>query len=408
MNPTIYSLDDHQIPLGSVDPDALRVVGSLQKAGHVAYIVGGGVRDLLLQQRPKDYDISTSAKPEEIKDLFRSQCLLIGRRFRLAHIRCGRKVLEVSTFRSGDPESDQLIVRDNEWGSPEQDVMRRDFTINGLFYDPASQTVIDYVGGYPDLQKKYLRTIGQPFLRFKQDPVRMIRLIKFQARFGFEVDPDAKVALAECRPEIMKSSQARIFEEILRMLESGASQAFLQLMNESGFLEHLMPPFSDFLETPAGEDVFSYLAEVDTRTRTTKPLDRGVLLSCLIFPLLQKFLQNRFIDRGKIPHLGEIQHETYQVISTLFQPFFLIPRKLRMKITSILTSQFRMTPYEKRAGRRPRIPRDPDFPLALEFLDLRTCLEPALKNILETWQEAFMHPAHRRHPQRKHPPRHAS
>ena len=401
MNPTVYNQEEHQIPLTAVDPDALRVVSNLQRAGHVAYIVGGGVRDLLLQQRPKDYDISTSAKPEEIKDLFRSQCLLIGRRFRLAHIRAGRKILEVSTFRSGDPESDQLIVRDNEWGSPEQDVLRRDFTINGLFYDPSTETVIDYVGGYLDLQKKYLRTIGLPFLRFKQDPVRMIRLIKFQARFGFEVDPEARVALTECRPEIMKSSQARIFEEFLRMLESGAAASFVKLMNETGFLEHLMPPFSDFLETPEGGDVFSYLQEVDTRTKKTT-LDRGVLVSCLIFPFLQKHLQIHFIDRGKIPHLGEIHQETHDVISTIFQPFFLIPRKLRMKINSILTSQFRMTPYEKRMGKRPRIPRDPDFPLALEFLDLRTCLEPALKNIWEAWQDAYLHPVRKRHPSKKY------
>jgi poly(A) polymerase len=401
MNPKIYILDDHQIPLSAVDPDALRVVSTLQKAGHVAFIVGGGVRDLLLQQRPKDYDISTSAKPEEIKDIFRSQCLLIGRRFRLAHIRYGRKVLEVSTFRSGDPESDQLIVRDNEWGSPEQDVMRRDFTINGLFYDPATQTIIDYVGGYPDLQKKYLRTIGQPFLRFKQDPVRMIRLIKFQARFGFEVDPDARVALAECRLEIMKSSQARIFEELLRMLESGAAESFMRLMNETGFLEHLMPAFSDFLETPEGGDVFSYLQEIDSRTKKTS-LDRGLLLSCLVFPFLQKHLQVHFIDRGRIPHLGEIQNEAHDAISVIFHPFFLIPRKLRMKIISILTSQFRMTPYEKRVGKRPRIPRDPDFLLALEFLDLRTCLEPALKDIWETWQDVYLHPARKRHHPRKH------
>ncbi|HEX4838814.1 MAG TPA: polynucleotide adenylyltransferase PcnB [Rhabdochlamydiaceae bacterium] len=400
MNPKVYLLDDHQIPLTAVDADALRVVQNLQKAGHVAYIVGGGVRDLLLQQRPKDYDISTSAKPEEIKDLFRSQCLLIGRRFRLAHIRCGRKVLEVSTFRSGDPESDQLIVRDNEWGSPEQDVLRRDFTINGLFYDPSNQTVIDYVGGYLDLQKKYLRTIGQPFLRFKQDPVRMIRLIKFQARFGFDVDPDARVALAECRLEIMKSSQARIFEELLRMLESGAAEPFMRLMNETGFLEHLMPAFSDFLETPEGGDVFSYLQEVDTRTKKID-LDRGLLLSCLVFPFLQKWLQTRYIDRNRIPHLGEIQNETHNVISTLFHPFFLIPRKLRMKIISTLSSQFRMTPYEKRTGKRPRIPRDPDFPLALEFLDLRACLEPALKEIWETWQDVYLHPR-KRHPHKKH------
>jgi poly(A) polymerase len=406
MNPTLYEINDHQIPLSALDPDALRVVNALQKAGHVAYIVGGGVRDLLLGRKPKDYDISTSARPEEIKDLFRSQCLLIGRRFRLAHIRVGRKILEVSTFRSGDPQSDQLIVRDNEWGTPEQDVLRRDFTINGLFYDPATHTVIDFVGGYPDLQKKYLRTIGQPFLRFKQDPVRMIRLIKFQARFGFDIDPDARIALAECRIEIMKSSQARIFEEILRMLESGSSESFIRLMNESGFLEHLMPPLADFLETPEGADVYSYLQEIDSRTKDTT-LDRGVLLSCLAFPFLQKHLQTHFIDRGKVPHLGEIQQEIHDVISTLFHPFFLLPRKLRMKIVSIVASQYRMTPFEKRPGKRPRIPRDPDFPLALEFLDIRTCLEPALKATWEAWQDAYLHPPRKRHFHRKHPPRHA-
>ena len=383
----------HQIPLDSVDPDALRVVSVLQKAGHVAYIVGGGVRDLLLGRHPKDYDISTSARPEELKALFRSHCILIGRRFRLAHIRCGKKVLEVSTFRSGDNESDQLIFRDNEWGTPEQDVLRRDFTVNGLFYDPATETVIDYVGGFPDLQKKYLRTIGQPFLRFKQDPVRMIRLIKFQARFGFGVDPEAKIALADCRLEIMKSSQARVLEEILRMLESGAASAFMRLMNENGFLEHLMPTLSAFLEKPEGSEIFSYLQEVDSRT-LQEPLDRSILLSCLIFPLLQSHLKTRFLDRGKVPHLGEIQQETHMTISDLFQPFFLIPRKLKMKITSLITSQYRMTPFEPRHAKKPRIPRDPEFPLALQFLMLRNCLEPALTHICQTWEEAYKEVKH--------------
>jgi poly(A) polymerase len=399
MDPDVYDFDSHKISLEAIDSDALRCVETLQRAGHLAYIVGGGVRDLLLNQRPKDYDISTSAKPEEIKDLFRSHCLLIGRRFRLAHIRYGKKVMEVSTFRSGSNESDQLILRDNEWGSPEQDALRRDFTINGLFYDPSNQVVIDYVKGYPDIQKKYLRTIGQPFLRFKQDPVRMIRLIKFQARFGFEIDPDAKVALAECRLEIMKSSQARIFEELLRMLESGAAETFIRLMNEHGFLEHLMPPLATILEHPGGADIYAYLQEIDTRS----DLDRGILLSCLIFPFLQQHLQTHFIDRGKSPHLGEIHQETHNVISTIFQPFFVLPRKLRMKIVSIMTAQFRMTPFEKRHKHRIRIPRDPDFPLALEFLDLRTCLEPALKTTWEEWQDAYLHPPrkrpthHRRH-----------
>lgn len=388
MHPTHYEPSVHQIPLSNVDSDALQVVERLQKAGHVAYIVGGGVRDLLLKRKPKDYDISTSAKPEEIKALFRSQCLLIGRRFRLAHIRYGKKILEVSTFRAGNNESDELIFRDNEWGTPEQDVLRRDFTVNGLFYDPATELVIDYVGGFSDLQKKYLRTIGQPFLRFKQDPVRMIRLIKFQARFGFDVDPEAKIALAECRLDILKSSQARILEELLRMLESGAATSFIRLMNETGFLEHLMPALSNFLDTKEGTEVFSYLQEVDSRAQQEN-LDRSVLLSCLIFPFLQSYLKIHYLDRDRTPHLGEIHQETHRAILTLFHPFFLIPRKLKMKITSIMLGQYRMTPLEKRHAKKIRIPKDPDFPLAIKFLEIRNCLEPALTSICHDWQEAL-------------------
>src|SRR6185503_17825507 len=209
-----YSFEEHGLSLQHIDLDALYVMEKLRAAGFVAYLVGGSVRDLLLNQKPKDFDISTSAQPEEIKKLFRN-CILIGRRFRLAHIRFGKKTLEVSTFRSGATESDELIVRDNVWGSPEEDATRRDFTINGLFYDPATQEVIDYVDGYDDLQKKTLRTIGQPYIRFRQDPVRMLRLLKFQARFGFNVDSPSQIALVECRAEIVKSAPARILEELL-------------------------------------------------------------------------------------------------------------------------------------------------------------------------------------------------
>ena len=161
MSPKIYQSDQHTLDRNQCDPNSLKVIQTLQQAGHVAYLVGGSVRDLLLKSKPKDYDISTSARPEEIKSLFRSQCLLIGRRFRLAHIRFGRKVFEVSTFRAGDTDSAELIVRDNVWGTPEQDVLRRDFTINGLFYDPSTETIIDFVDGYADLRKNYLRTIDR-------------------------------------------------------------------------------------------------------------------------------------------------------------------------------------------------------------------------------------------------------
>jgi poly(A) polymerase len=395
MTQKFYPYNEHKLDIEKIDPDALYVMERLRSAGFTAYLVGGSVRDLLLNQTPKDYDISTSAKPEEIKQLFRNS-ILIGRRFRLAHIRFGKKILEVSTFRSGSNEADTLIVRDNEWGSPEEDALRRDFTINSLFYDPAEQLIIDYVGGYPDIQKKYLRTIGQPFLRFKQDPVRMIRLLKFQARFGFEVDPDARIALLDCRSEIIKSSQARILEEILRMLESGASEAFIRLMTEHGVLQLLLPALGSFLETEEGDETYAYLHEIDAIFQETKTLslERPVLLCASLFSFLQRHLKLHFLDRERIPHLGEVFRESHAVLDQVFHPFFVLPRRLRVTMIAILTSQYRMTPFEKRRSPRLRIPNDPDFPLALKFLEIRTRLEPALQTTWEEWKAQYVEPSH--------------
>ncbi len=402
MSQKTYPFDKHRLNIDKVDPDALYVMEKLRANGHTAYLVGGSVRDLLLDKKPKDFDISTSAEPEQIKQLFRN-CILIGRRFRLAHIRFGKKILEVSTFRSGDTEKDELIIRDNKWGTPEEDVLRRDFTINGLFYDPASQEVIDYVGGYPDLQKKVLRTIGQPFIRFRQDPVRMLRLIKFQARFGFDVDPAARIALLECRQEIVKSSPARIQEELLRMLESGASESFFRLLAEHGFMHLMMPAFGEFMESPESEDVFAYLKEVDTTfhdaTRTS--LSRPVLLSCLVYPLMEKRIQTRYVSREKFPHLGEISKEASEQIDDVFLPFFHLSRRMKGCLVSILTSQYRLTPLEKKKGRRIRVPNDPEFHESLQFFEVRCALEPALQTTWQEWKDAMQAPPQHRPRQRR-------
>ena len=390
MEQKTYPFEQHGLSVKQVDLDALYVMEKLRASGFTAYLVGGSVRDLLLHQKPKDFDISTSAEPEEIRKIFRN-CILIGRRFRLAHIRFGKKTLEVSTFRSGLIESDELILRDNVWGSPEEDAMRRDFTINGLFYDPATQAIIDYVEGYPDLQKKLLRSIGQPYLRFKQDPVRMLRLLKFQARFGFEVDPTSQIALLECRAEIVKSAPARILEELLRMLESGASEQFFRLMTDHGLLHLMMPAFGEFMESSNGEDVLSYLKEIDTTFHETgrpKP-DRSALLACLIFPILEKRIDTRFTfaSREKIPHLGEIYSEVQDQIDEVFRPFLQLPRRLRISLASILTSQYRLTPLDKKKKQRVRIPNDPDFGNALKFFEVRACLQPALQQTWAEWNE---------------------
>ncbi len=402
MQQKIYPAEEHGLPLDQVDREALYVMEKLRAAGYTAYLVGGSVRDLLLGKKPKDFDISTSAEPEEIKRLFRN-CILIGRRFRLAHIRFGKKIIEVATFRSGDLESTDLVIRDNKWGSPEEDVMRRDFTINGLFYEPASQTIIDYVGGYPDIQRRYLRTIGQPFVRFKQDPVRMIRLLKFQARFGLDVDPDARIALLECRHEILKSSSARVLEELLRMLELGSACSFFRLMTEHGLLQLMLPALAEFLEKDEGQEIYASLQEVDvTFHEPPAPLlERPVLVSCLLWPIFQRRILTRYEDRGKHPHLGEIYQESIDLIDEIFHTFFQVSRRLRIGMASVLTSQFRLTPLEKRRGRHLRVPHDPDFPLALEFLKVRASLEPGLQKVVEEWSEVLSTPVEARPKKRR-------
>jgi poly(A) polymerase len=394
----------HGLDVVAFDLDALNVIRKLRDAGFSAYFVGGCIRDLLLKHAPKDFDISTSAKPEDIKRIFRN-CILIGRRFRLAHLRFTQgKVLEVSTFRSGDNEADTLITRDNLWGSEEEDVMRRDFTINGLFFDSETEMIIDYVDGYKDLQDHCLKTIGPPFVRFKQDPVRMIRCLKFQARFGLIVDEDTKQALIECRKEIVKSSQARILEELLRMLESGASKEFFHLMTKFGLLEILLPTLAHFLEHKEGQEIYDFLDEADLLLKEphTPLLSRAVLLSSMVFPLLNQHLTAHIQKKERSLHLGQVQKEAALIIDQIFQPFFILPKRIKGSMVSLLTTQYRLTPLENKAPGKIRIPRTPDFSLALDFLKLRARLEPALKVVLDAWSEVFRNlpdePAPRRHP----------
>lgn len=386
--PTIYTSQDHHIRNNLIDPNALSVLRKLHEAGHTAYLVGGGVRDLLMRQKPKDFDISTSALPEEIKKIFRN-CILIGRRFRLAHIRFGRQIIEVSTFRAGDPTEEELIVRDNLWGSPEEDVMRRDFTINGLFYDPIDHKIIDYVGGFEDLKNHTLRTIGDPLVRFKQDPVRMIRMQKFRARYGFFVDKQELAALETCRDEIQKSAPARVLEEIFRMLESGSSEPFFRLLVESQILHLLFPRLAKYFHEETGETLYHYLRAVDSmNTRGHyQVLDRSILTAALLFPILDRAIHTEFETP---PNLGEIIEMTYSLIDQLlFQSFSHFPRKLRIGAHAILHLQYRLTPLGKKKHPRHRIIKQKSFPHALTFLKLRSLVQPSLFKSYEYWKRIY-------------------
>ena len=259
----------------------------------MAYLVGGGVRDLLLERQPKDFDIGTSAHPQQVRKLFRN-CFIVGRRFRLAHVRFGRKVVEVSTFRkAAEPEGgDTLIHRDNTFGTPEEDAFRRDFTVNALFYDIANFSVIDWVHGIEDLIDRVIRTIGDPAVRFREDPVRMLRAVALAARLDFTIDPDTAEALRALRGEIVRSSSARILEEFYKILRQGRSRRTFEMLHEYGLLAYILPE-ADQAISRGREALLGSLARLDahrqaglaTPDQLTNPLLMGSLLVPLGVPL---------------------------------------------------------------------------------------------------------------------------
>lgn len=389
MQPKTYDFEKHLISPEKIDKHAYYVIEKLKASGHLAYLVGGSVRDLLLKERPKDFDISTSAKPEEIKKIFKRNCILIGRRFRLAHVRFGRKIIEVSTFRAGDTEDSSLIIHDNIWGTPEEDVLRRDFTINGLFYDTEKQLVIDYVGGFTDAKNKLLRTIGKAKTRFIQDPVRMLRLIKFKARFDFEIEKETLEALASCREEIKKSSPSRILEEVLRMLESGTSENFFKYLQKYNLLELLFPKISEKINS--NKLIFPLLNQADIFVKKHYPEnpDRSILLSCILYPLLDDRIKNIYDEKTNF-HLGIIGSEAKSLIHDIFLPSFHLPKKIKAKIISIISNQFRFTPIKQHKKKRIRIPKDPFFNLSLKFFQLRCNLSLNLFKIYTKWNSELI------------------
>jgi poly(A) polymerase len=305
--PVIIARDAHSISRKQIDPDALKVLYRLHQSNYIAYLVGGSVRDLLLGRRPKDFDVGTSAHPYQIKKLFRN-CWIIGRRFRLAHVRFGTKTIEVATFRrpvtaeelAGPEESqteapvtgsdlveepDRLVHRDNTFGTPEEDAFRRDFTINALFYDIATFSIIDYTGGLDDLRAGLVRCIGDPAERFREDPVRMLRAVAMAARLGFRIDGPIDQAIAGTRGEIARSAPARLIEEFYKLLRSGSSEQAFRMMADRKLLE----PVAHQLQSHADSRLWRSLSALDAYRRRfddiPDTLTNAILLGSLIVPL---------------------------------------------------------------------------------------------------------------------------
>ncbi len=309
MVPTTVPRSDHPVSRQHIDDDALKVMHRLQQHDYETYLVGGGVRDLLLDRRPKDFDLGTSAHPQQIKKLFRN-CWIIGRRFRLAHIKFGDKTLEVATFRKQlPPETDteraareaererakreaertgtrpkRFIPRDNTFGTAEEDAFRRDFTINALFYDASTRAILDYVGGMEDIRRRTIRSIGDPNERFIEDPVRMLRAVVLAARLDLTIDPAVQTAIRKHRGEIVHSSPARLVEELYKIGRSGSAERIIHDLGEAGLLRHIAPE----LDKARAQPLARSLAALDHYRRqhedSPPTLSNPILLGTMVAP----------------------------------------------------------------------------------------------------------------------------
>ncbi|HEY3053731.1 MAG TPA: polynucleotide adenylyltransferase PcnB, partial [Thermoanaerobaculia bacterium] len=284
----VVDRSDHPISRRQIPENVLKVLYRLHRSGYRAYLCGGSVRDLLMQRTPKDFDIATDAHPSEIRRLFRNS-RIIGRRFRLAHVMFQDMIVEVATFRReperGTEENAEILVTDdNTFGSPLQDARRRDFTINGLFYNIADFSVIDYVGGLDDIHESRVRVIGDPDVRFREDPVRMMRAIEFASRLRFDIEPATYDAILRHRGEILKASAPRVSEEILELLRRGWSRGAFRLMVDSGLLEPLLPEVYSAIANDRAPYFWKMLEVLDRTVQSGRKISDPVLLSVLLLP----------------------------------------------------------------------------------------------------------------------------
>ena len=379
--PIVIPPSEHGISDTDISGGALKVLQVLTDAGHSAYLVGGGVRDLLLGLRPKDFDVATAATPDTVRDLFRS-CRLIGRRFRLAQVRIGRETIEVATFRAGFDESaadpdhvrvDGRIVRDNVYGTLEEDAWRRDFTVNCLYYDHRERTVIDFTGGYADVRDRRLRLIGSAAERYREDPVRMLRAVRFAGKLGFDLDSDTSRAIYDLAPLIEDMPPARLYEEAVKLFMGGAGRANYELLRRYGLFGHLFPETEACIEAEfdgigvAGAMAGNALASTDTRIRSGRPVTPGFLFAALLWgPVLhdaEACTARGMSDAQAFDAAGadaierQIQHVS-------------LPRRFSLMVREIWKLQPRLVNRRGR-GAANRLLAHPRFRAAYDFLMLR-------------------------------------
>ncbi|HVL36458.1 MAG TPA: polynucleotide adenylyltransferase PcnB [Burkholderiales bacterium] len=380
--------DKHGLAREAITPAAAKVCATLREAGYSGYVVGGAVRDLLLGITPKDFDVATDARPEQIKPLFR-RAIIIGRRFRLVHVMLGGETVEVSTFRAADPQTAEMdehgrVLRDNVFGTQEEDARRRDFTVNALYFDPVTEEVVDFHGGLSDLKKRTLRMIGDPVTRYREDPVRMLRAVRLSAKLGLTLDAATREPIRELAPLMERVPPARLFDEMLKLLLSGHASACLRQLRDVGLHKGLLPLLDVILEQPLGERFVTLaLAQTDERVLTERPVSPAFLFAALLWHEVLAAWKARE-GRGERP-LVALDDAMDEVLDTQCAKLA-ITRKLTATMREVWAMQPR---FEQRSGGRAfRLLESPRFRMAYDFLALRAA-SGEVPAELEAWWRAF-------------------
>jgi poly(A) polymerase len=395
-SPRVFTRAEHPISRANISPNALKVLYRLKEAGYQSFLVGGAVRDLLLGQSPKDFDVATNAHPDQVKQLFRN-CRLIGRRFHLAHVRFGQEIIEVATFRAAHTPMDEdnsvdegghrvldergRIIRDNLYGTIEEDVWRRDFTANALYYNISDFSIWDYVGGVEDARARVLRLIGDPETRYREDPVRVLRAIRFATKLGFTMHPDTREPIPKLAWMLDAVPPARLFDEVNKLFLAGRAAPTFDLAVELNVLEHLfpevVPAYLEAPDSPAAKLLKLGLKGTDNRVREDKPVTPTFLFAVLLWPAIRRRVPEG-LDTQQLLAACE------QVISRQ-QTRVAIPRRFTLPLREIIALQPR---FERREGRRAlRVLDHPRFRAAYDFLLLRAAAGEADPELARWWTE---------------------
>ncbi len=393
ITPTIISKDTHGISEKNISQSALKVMIRLNQAGFQGYLVGGGVRDLLLDGSPKDFDIATDATPEQVRTLFRNS-RIIGRRFRIVHVRFGREIIEVTTFRGQNSDSSQQVesdtgqlLRDNVYGDLESDALRRDFTANALYYSAKDMAVYDYTNGMGDIKNRQLRMIGDPATRYKEDPVRLLRAVRFAAKLGFKIEPDTQKPIREQAHLLAHVPPARLFEEILKLFLSGYATATYVLLRDYGLLEELFPESFKVMDNHPSYALLieEMISNTDKRIRTDKRVTPAFVYAALLWPAMHhEFLKLTAAGASEIDAFSQACQKT---ISLQLQRI-MIPKRFLIPMRQIWELQWRLP--NRQGNRAQRLLEHPKFRAGYDFLLMREVAGEQLDD-LGSWWNQYQH-----------------